>query len=112
VTIGSGVHLQTVYQAAKAVGRIVVGGTAATVCAAGGYLQGGGHSALSPTLGLAADNALGSFQCFPRQVANCILNRTTTEFQIVVASGELLKVNSISHPDRASLPLCARAVPS
>ncbi|KAJ7253995.1 permease family-domain-containing protein [Mycena rebaudengoi] len=75
----SGVHLQTVYQAAKAVGRIVVGGTAATVCAAGGYLQGGGHSALSPTLGLAADNAL--------------------EFQIVVASGELLKVNSISHPD-------------
>ncbi|KAJ7234989.1 hypothetical protein C8J57DRAFT_1011347, partial [Mycena rebaudengoi] len=66
------------YQVAKAVGRIVVGRTAATVCGAGGYLQGGGHSALSPTLGMAAENAL--------------------EFQIVAASGELLKINNISYP--------------
>ncbi|KAJ6584139.1 FAD-binding domain-containing protein [Mycena vulgaris] len=38
-----------------------------------------GHSSLSPLFGLAADNAL--------------------EFKIVVATGELLTANSISHPD-------------
>ncbi|KAJ7776712.1 FAD-binding domain-containing protein [Mycena olivaceomarginata] len=79
VTIGSGVHTQTLYQVMKANGKIVVVPTAATVCPAGGYVQGAGHSALSPLFGLAADNVL--------------------EFHIVVASGELLRVNSISHPD-------------
>ncbi|KAJ7698375.1 FAD-binding domain-containing protein [Mycena rosella] len=79
VTIGSGVHTQTLYQETKAKGKIVVAPTAATVCPAGGYVQGAGHSALSPLFGLAADNVL--------------------EFHIVVASGELLQVNSISHPD-------------
>ncbi|KAJ7158098.1 FAD-binding domain-containing protein [Mycena filopes] len=58
---------------------ISVGGSAATVCAAGGYLQGAGHSTLSPSFGLAADNVF--------------------EFHVVVASGELLTVNSESHPD-------------
>ncbi|KAJ7292565.1 FAD-binding domain-containing protein [Mycena rebaudengoi] len=79
VTLGSGLPLKDAYQKAKANGKIIVGGTAATVIAAGGYIQGAGHSALSPTFGLAADHAL--------------------EFQIVVASGELLTVNRISHPD-------------
>ncbi|KAJ7158092.1 FAD-binding domain-containing protein [Mycena filopes] len=79
VTVGPGVHSQTVYQESKAHGRISVGGSAATVCAAGGYLQGAGHSTLSPSFGLAADNVF--------------------EFHVVVASGELLTVNSESHPD-------------
>ncbi|KAJ7621434.1 FAD-binding domain-containing protein [Roridomyces roridus] len=79
VTAGSGVPAQTVYQEAESQGKIAVLGTAATVCLAGGYLQGGGHSALSPLFGLAVDNAL--------------------EFHVVVASGELLQVNSESHPD-------------
>ncbi|KAJ7489315.1 FAD-binding domain-containing protein [Mycena latifolia] len=79
VTVGSGVHLQSLYQAGKEKGKILVSGAAATVCAAGGYIQGGGHSALSPAYGLASDNAL--------------------EFSVVVASGELLRVNSVSHPD-------------
>ncbi|KAJ6529273.1 FAD-binding domain-containing protein [Mycena capillaripes] len=78
-TVGSGLHMQILYQQTKANGKIVVGGNAATVCAAGGYMQGGGHSATSPLLGLAVDNVL--------------------EYHIVVASGELLQVNSISHPD-------------
>jgi FAD/FMN-containing dehydrogenase len=59
VTIGSGVHTQTLYQEANANGKIVVAPTAATVCPAGGYVQGAGHSALSPLFGLAADNVLG-----------------------------------------------------
>ncbi|KAJ6628267.1 FAD-binding domain-containing protein [Mycena sp. CBHHK59/15] len=79
VTMGSGVHAQTLYQQAKPNGKIAVAASAATVCTAGGYVQGAGHSALSPTLGLAADNAL--------------------EFHVVVASGELLQVNCISHSD-------------
>ncbi|KAJ7817475.1 FAD-binding domain-containing protein, partial [Mycena leptocephala] len=64
--------------ALKAAGKIAVGGAAATVANAGGYVQGAGHSALSPTFGL---------------------GRTMLLFRIVIASGELLQVNSISHPD-------------
>ncbi|KAJ6557654.1 hypothetical protein B0H19DRAFT_946457 [Mycena capillaripes] len=79
VTVGSGVHLQDFYSETKANGKIAVGGSAATVSVAGGYMQGAGHSALSPLFGLAADNVL--------------------EFHIVVANGELLQVNSISNPD-------------
>jgi FAD/FMN-containing dehydrogenase len=59
VTVGSGVGLRTLYQATKAQGKVFVGGTAETVVAAGGYVQGAGHSALGPLFGLAADNALG-----------------------------------------------------
>jgi FAD/FMN-containing dehydrogenase len=58
VTVGSGVNLQTIYLAAAQVGKIVVGGTAATVALGGGYIQGAGHSAFSQLFGLAADNAL------------------------------------------------------
>jgi len=58
VTVGSGVGLHDLYALAKAQGKIFVGGTAASVVASGGYVQGAGHSALSPTFGLAADNAL------------------------------------------------------
>jgi FAD/FMN-containing dehydrogenase len=56
--------MNALYQAAKEEGKIVVGGTAATVSAAGGFIQGGGHSALSPLLGLAVDHVLGAFQQF------------------------------------------------
>ncbi|KAJ7883551.1 FAD-binding domain-containing protein [Mycena olivaceomarginata] len=79
VTLGSGVYSHTLYEQGKANGKIAVGGAAATVSNAGGWVQGAGHSALSPTFGLGADNAL--------------------EFQVVVASGQLLQVNRISHPD-------------
>lgn len=59
VTVGSGVGLHALYQASKLQGKIYVGGSAVTVAPAGGYIQGAGHSALSPSMGLAADNALG-----------------------------------------------------
>jgi FAD/FMN-containing dehydrogenase len=63
VTIGSGVHTQTLYQETKVNGKIVVAPTAATVCLAGS-VQGAGHSALSPLFGLAADNVLGEARSF------------------------------------------------
>lgn len=59
VTIGSGVPLNSLYAASKAVGKFYVGGTAAVVVPAGGYIQGGGHSAFGPLFGMASDNALG-----------------------------------------------------
>ena len=58
VTVGAGAGLKTIYAAAKAQNKMFVGGTAATVSAAGGYTQGAGHSAFSPIYGLAADNVL------------------------------------------------------
>jgi hypothetical protein len=58
-TLGSGIPLHVMYELTGAHGKIAVGGTASTVVPSGGYVQGGGHSALSPTLGLAADNCFG-----------------------------------------------------
>ena len=58
VTVGSGVPLNELYLEAKLRGKFYVGGTAASVVVAGGYLQGGGHSAFSPLFGLASDNVL------------------------------------------------------
>jgi FAD/FMN-containing dehydrogenase len=58
VTVGPGVGLKTLYVAAKAQGKMYVGGTAASVSPAGGYIQGAGHSAFAPIYGLAADNVL------------------------------------------------------
>jgi len=64
VTVGSGVNLSQMYNATGAKGKIFVGGTAPTVVAAGGYVQGGGHSALGPLYGLASDNCLGKDPIF------------------------------------------------
>lgn len=54
ITLGAGVQWQEAYDAAFAHNRDIVGGLSmgATVGAAGGWLQGGGHSALSPSYGL------------------------------------------------------------
>jgi hypothetical protein len=47
-----------IVEALQGTGLVVVGGECPTVGLAGGYTQGGGHSALSTTFGLAADNTL------------------------------------------------------
>ena len=58
VTVGSGVPLNDLYSKSGEHGKFIVGANAATVAAAGGHIQGGGHSAVSPVLGLAVDNVL------------------------------------------------------
>ncbi|BDD63893.1 hypothetical protein MPDQ_003948 [Monascus purpureus] len=58
VTLGAGVQGFEVYEAANARGFQFVGGECPTVGPAGGYSQGGGHSALSSRYGLAADQVL------------------------------------------------------
>lgn len=74
VTVGSGVPLNTLYNVTKEAGKYYVGGNTASVVAAGGYVQGGGHSIFSPIFGLAADNALGSLlsSC---ELLSCILTK-------------------------------------
>ncbi|KAF7324646.1 FAD-binding domain-containing protein [Mycena kentingensis (nom. inval.)] len=79
VTLGSGVYANEFYQSAKAQGKIAAVGVSATVAPAGGQIQGGGHSSLSPALGLVSDNAL--------------------EFTVVDGHGDVLRVNSASNPD-------------
>jgi hypothetical protein len=53
-TFEAGVQWFEAYEAAKQHRRVIVGGLSArgSVGAAGGWLQGGGHSALSPSYGL------------------------------------------------------------
>jgi FAD/FMN-containing dehydrogenase len=54
MTLGAGVQWHEAYDAVQARGRVLVGGLSAagSVGAAGGWLLGGGHGALSPSYGL------------------------------------------------------------
>ena len=58
VTLQAGEQWIDVYTAASAKERIIVGGHARTVGAAGGWLTGGGHSPWSNKYGLGVDNVL------------------------------------------------------
>ncbi|KIJ13630.1 hypothetical protein PAXINDRAFT_80827 [Paxillus involutus ATCC 200175] len=81
VTLGAGVQWYEAYDAVDQYGRIMVGGMSfgGSVGAAGGWLAGGGHSALSPTYGLGVDNAI--------------------EISVVLSTGEYLTVNSYQNSD-------------
>ncbi|KAM0269563.1 hypothetical protein ACHAPA_004136 [Fusarium lateritium] len=71
--VGAGVQGFEALAAAHAEDLVVVTGECPSVGLAGGYTQGGGHSALSTKFGLAADNTL--------------------EFEVVTADGKLVKAN-------------------
>ncbi|KAG0155937.1 hypothetical protein PDIDSM_3110 [Penicillium digitatum] len=58
ITMGAGVQGHEAYELAEKTGYQVVGGECPTVGLAGGYTQGGGHSALGSRYGLAADQVL------------------------------------------------------
>jgi hypothetical protein len=73
-----------------------VGGTAATISPAGGYIQGAGHSPFSPIYGLAADNVLRTYFYFTFSPTRL---KESLEFSIVLADGSFVTVNSASHPD-------------
>nr|KMM67303.1 isoamyl alcohol oxidase [Coccidioides posadasii RMSCC 3488] len=79
VTIGAGVQLSELYKATTKENKVVVAGFAHTVGAAGGYIQGGGHSALGPWKGMAVDNVL--------------------EFNVVTAKGEHITANDYQNQD-------------
>lgn len=75
----SGVQAWEAYAAADKEGVRIVGGFCPTVGLVGGYVQGGGHGALAPSYGMAADNTL--------------------EFEVVTAGGEHLNVSATQHSD-------------
>jgi FAD/FMN-containing dehydrogenase len=58
VKLGAGVQGMEAYEAAHKEGLRIVGGECPSVGLAGGYSQGGGHSALSSKYGLGADQVL------------------------------------------------------
>lgn len=77
--MGAGTQAYAAYEAAHKVGYRVLGGTCPTVGLAGGYTQGGGHSALSSIYGMAADNVL--------------------EWEVVTPTGEHITTSPDSYPD-------------
>jgi len=71
VTLGAGVQLHEAYDATEVYDRLVVGGHSMVghVRAAGGWVLGRGHSALSPTFGLGGrdDNCFFHWRVLDRQ---------------------------------------------
>jgi FAD/FMN-containing dehydrogenase len=78
VTAAAGSRFVEIDEQASLRNLTVVGGGAETV-GIGGYLTGGGHSALSATYGLAADQVL--------------------EMEVVTPGGEILTVNECQNED-------------
>ncbi|ORY64797.1 uncharacterized protein BCR38DRAFT_341988 [Pseudomassariella vexata] len=79
VTLGAGVQGFEIMEAARDRGQIVVGGECPTIGISGGYTQGGGHSAVSTSFGLSADNVLN--------------------WEVVTAAGELINANETENRD-------------
>ncbi|KAL4778071.1 hypothetical protein BJX76DRAFT_344224 [Aspergillus varians] len=77
--LGSGVQGFDVLEATHAQGHVVVGGECPTVGLAGGFTQGGGHSALSTNFGLGADQTLA--------------------FEVVTAEGDVVTASRTQNTD-------------
>ncbi|KAH7109428.1 FAD binding domain-containing protein [Dendryphion nanum] len=79
VTVGAGVLGYEILEAAHAKGLTVVSGECATVGLAGGFTQGGGHSALSTSFGLGSDQTLS--------------------FEVVTAKGKIVTASPSENSD-------------
>ncbi|KAF4978564.1 hypothetical protein FZEAL_5097 [Fusarium zealandicum] len=79
VTLGAGVQGFDAMRAGHEAGYVILGGECPTVGITGGYTQGGGHSALSSSFGLSAQNTL--------------------EFQVVTADSEVITASREQNPD-------------
>lgn len=78
ITVAAGHPMSDVYAEASKFNRTIVGAAEPDV-GLGGYLTGGGHSPISATYGLAADNVL--------------------EMSVVTPSGDIVAVNACQNPD-------------
>jgi hypothetical protein len=79
ITTDASVNFDEVYQFADAEGVTFIGAYASTVGTSGGWVQGGGHSVLSPVYGLGIDRVL--------------------EYQILTPDGILRIANECTNPD-------------
>jgi FAD/FMN-containing dehydrogenase len=78
VTAGSGTQMKDLYRASTDRRLMIVGGDSGTV-SLGGYISGGGHSVLSPYLGMGGDQIV--------------------EVEMVTADGQPIIANECSNPD-------------
>jgi nitrilase len=79
ITTAAGVSSDEVYEFADAEGVTFIGGYASTIGVAGGWVQGGGHSVLSPVYGLGIDRVL--------------------QYKVIIADGVLRVANACQNPD-------------
>jgi FAD/FMN-containing dehydrogenase len=84
VTFGAGQQFDGIYKFAEANKVTVLGGSSATVGAAGGWITGGGHGMLSPVFGLGVDNV--------------------QQFHVVLPNGTSVTANRCKNPDVFSAP--------
>lgn len=77
--LGAGVQGFDALEATRSKGHVLVGGECPTVGLAGGYTQGGGHSALSTNFGLGADQTLS--------------------FEVVTAAGKVVTASRTENTD-------------
>lgn len=78
VVVGGGAQMGNIAVELDKYGQTIVGGQSKSV-SVGGYITGGGHSALGPLYGMAADNVV--------------------EAQVVMPSGEIVTANQDVHSD-------------
>jgi hypothetical protein len=98
MTLGAGVQWHEAYDAVQAQGRVLVGGitSGGSIGAAGGWLMGGGHSAIAPRYGLGK---------IPELRIHLLLTFSTLgvdnviELKVVTSTGEYLTVNAHLHSD-------------
>jgi hypothetical protein len=57
----AGAYFQLIYDFAEANNITAIGGYHETIAASGGWVQGGGHSILSPNYGLGVDRVVSEF---------------------------------------------------
>jgi hypothetical protein len=87
-------HPLDVNAAANATGVVVVGGSAYSIGAAGGWVIGGGHSSLSPRYGLGVDST------FPNPLHyNCLTVADVLQFEIVTPDGQVRTANQYENTD-------------
>lgn len=85
--MGAGVQGFEALAAAHASGYAVITGECPTVGVAGGYVQGGGHSALSSSFGLAADNVLAFDVVLPSGACVVATRQQNAEVYWALAGG-------------------------
>lgn len=97
-TLGAGVQWFEAFEAAKEHNVLIVGGFSlrGSVGAAGGWLAGGGHSALAPNYGLGTSNSLSHARSNSPSFTGV---DNVLEIEIVTADGNLVVANSYQNQD-------------
>ena len=96
-TFGAGVQWIEAYKAAREHNRAIVGAASGSVGAAGGWLAGGGHSAIAPNYGLGMSNS--SVWSKSYSPGSFVGVDNVLEITIVTANGNHVVANSYQNED-------------